>query len=115
MVLIFSALGYRIIKLHRENLEEATFAAGDRITDTIKRSTRYGMLHNRRDETDQIVASIGAQPGIEKISIFNKAGEIKFSTDEHEISARVDQTAEPCRACHVRAGQALQSSTAIPH
>ncbi len=115
MVLIFSALGYQISRLHRENLEEATYAAGDRITDTIKRSTRYGMLHNRSDETHQIVASIGSQPGIEKISIFNKAGEIKFSTDEREISTRVDQTAEACRACHVRADQAIQSSAAIPH
>jgi len=115
MVLIFSALGYQIIRLHRENLEEATYAAGDRITDTIKRSTRYGMLHNRSDETHQIVASIGTQPGIEKISIFNKAGAIKFSTDEHEISTRVDQTAEACRACHVREGQASQSSATIPH
>lgn len=113
-MLIFSALGYQIIRLHRENLEEATFAAGDRITDTIKRSTRYGMLHNRSDETHQIVASIGAQPGIEKISIFNKAGVIKFSTDEREISRAVDQTAEACRACHLRDHQSV-SSAAIPH
>ena len=77
MVIIFSALGYRIIRLHRENLEEATYADGDRITETIKRSTRYGMLNNRSDEILQIVTSIGSQPGIEKISIFNKAGEIK--------------------------------------
>jgi two-component system NtrC family sensor kinase len=115
MVLIFSALGYQIIRLHRENLEEATYAGGDRITDTIKRSTRYGMFHNRSDETHQIVASIGTQPGIEKISIFNKAGEIKFSTDEREISTRVDKNAEACRACHVRDGQVSQSSAAIPH
>jgi two-component system, NtrC family, sensor kinase len=115
MVLIFSALGYKIISLHRENLEEATYSAGDRITDTIKRSTRYGMLHNRSDETHQIVASIGSQPGIEKIDIINKAGAIKFSTDPQEISTRVDQTAEACRACHVREGQALQFNGAIPH
>jgi two-component system NtrC family sensor kinase len=115
MVLIFSALGYQIIRMHRENLEESTFAAGDRITDTIKRSTRYGMLHNRSDETHQIVAATGTQPGIEKISIFNKAGEIKFSTDEREISTRVDQNAEACSACHVREGQVAQSSDPIPH
>lgn len=115
MVLIFSALGYKVITLHRENLEEATYAAGDRITDMIKRSTRYGMLHNRSDQTHQIVASIGSQPGIEKISIFNKAGIIKFSTDEREISTSVDKTAEACRACHIRKGDGLQSPDIIPH
>ncbi len=110
MVIIFSVLGYKIIRLHRENLEEATYADGDRITETIKRSTRYGMLHNRSDEINQIVTSIGSQPGIEKISIFNKAGEIKSSTDERELLTRVDKNAEACSACHAREGQAAQVS-----
>jgi two-component system NtrC family sensor kinase len=115
MVIIFSALGYKIIRVHRENLEEATYAAGDRITETVKRSTRYGMLHNRSDEINQIVTSIGSQPGIEKISIFNKAGEIKSSTDEHELFTRVDKNAEACAACHAREDQAAQVDGSIPH
>jgi len=115
MVIIFSALGYKIIRLHRENLEEATYAAGDRITETVKRSTRYGMLHNRSDEINQIVTSIGSQPGIEKISIFNKAGEIKSSTDEQELFTRVDKNAEACSACHAREGQTAQFDGSIPH
>jgi two-component system, NtrC family, sensor kinase len=115
MVITFSALGYRIIRLHRQNLEEATYAAGDRITETVKRSTRYGMLNNRSDEINQIVTSIGSQPGIEKISIFNKAGEIKSSTDEHELFTRVDKSAEACSACHSHDADATQSTGAIPH
>ena len=115
MVITFSALGYRIIRLHRQNLEEATYAAGDRITETVKRSTRFGMLNNGSDEIDQIVTSIGSQPGIEKISIFNKAGEIKSSTDEHELFTRVDKTAEACSACHSHDTAAAQSNSAIPH
>ena len=115
MVVTFSVLGYKIIRLHRENLEEATYAAGDRITETVKRSTRYGMLNNRGDEINQIVTSIGSQPGIEKISIFNKAGEIKSSTYEHELLTRVDKTAEACSACHARDADSSQISAAIPH
>lgn len=114
MVTIFSAVGYKIIGLHRDNLEEATYASGDRITDTVKRSTRYGMLHNS-DEIRQIVTSIGSQPGIEKISIFNKAGEIKWSTDEREVSTRVDKNAEACRACHSHERQVLEQNSVIPH
>lgn len=115
MVVIFSALGYKIIRLHREDLEQATYEAGDRITETVKRSTRYGMLHNRSDEINQIVSSIGSQPGIEKISIFNKAGEIRSSTDERELHTRVDKNAEACRACHGSEGRAAQLNGAIPH
>ena len=113
MVLVFSALGYRIIRVHRENLEEATCAAGDRIADVIKRSTRYSMLHNQSDEIHQIITAIGSQPGIEKIRIFNKAGEVKCSTDPREILTRVDKSAEGCYACHAPAGD--QPSFNTPH
>lgn len=115
MVIIFSVLGYKIIRLHRENLEEAIYADGDRISETIKRSTRYGMLHNRSDEINQIVTSIGSQPGIEKISIFNKAGEIKSSTDGRELFTRVEKSAEACSACHAREGPAAPAEGTIPH
>lgn len=114
-MIIFSALAFKVIQLQRENLEEATYAAGDRITEIIKRSTRYGMLNNRSDEINQIVMSIGSQPGIEKISIFNKAGEIKCSTDAREVATRVDKSAEACSACHLREGQGLTVDGAVPH
>jgi two-component system NtrC family sensor kinase len=115
MVIIFSALGYRIIRLHRENLEESIYSAGDRITETVKRSTRYGMFHNRSDEINQILSSIGSQPGIEKISILNQTGEVKSSTDERELFTRLDKTAQACNACHARAGEASQFNGNIPH
>ena len=115
IVITFSVLGYKIVRLHRENLEEATYAAGDRITETVKRSTRYGMLNNRSDEINQIVTSIGSQPGIEKISIFNKAGEIKSSTDDRDLFTRVDKTAEACIACHTRDAGADLSGSGVPH
>ncbi len=115
IVITFSVLGYKIIRLHRENLEEATYAAGDRITETVKRSTRYGMLNNRSDEINQIVSSIGSQPGIEKISIFNKAGEIKSSTDERELFTRVDKTAEACSACHTHDAGSDLAGSPVPH
>lgn len=114
MVIIFAVLGYQIIALHRLNLEEATYSFGDRITDVVKRSTRFGMLHNRSDEIHQIVASIGSQPGIEAIRIFNKAGVIRFSTNDAEVSTRVDKNAEACYACHVQGADSLQLNS-IPH
>lgn len=114
MVIIFAVLGYQIITLHRQNLEESTYAAGDRITDIVKRSTRFGMMHNRSDEIDEIVSSIGSQPGIETIRIFNKAGVIRFSTDAREVSTRVDKNAEACYACHVQGADSLQLNQ-IPH
>ncbi|MBI3950453.1 MAG: HAMP domain-containing protein [Acidobacteria bacterium] len=102
MVLIFSVLGYQNVRLHRRHLEDTVIVSADRISDTIKRSTRYSMMKNHRDEVYHIITTIGAEPGINKIRIFNEEGKISFSTDEHEVNTFVDKKAEACYACHVQ-------------
>jgi two-component system NtrC family sensor kinase len=103
MAIIFSALGYQNVKLHRQQLEDMTFAAGDRISDTIKRSTRFGMLNNHREQVHQTINAIGSQPGMNKIRIFNEEGRVSFSTDESETISQVDKKAEACYGCHAEA------------
>jgi two-component system, NtrC family, sensor kinase len=102
MVITFLILGYQIVQLHRRHLEEMTFASADRISDTIKRSTRYSMLQNHRDELYHTIKTIGAEPGINKIRIFNQEGKISFSTDASEMSTLVDKKAEACTVCHAQ-------------
>ena len=102
MVLVFSLLGQRIVSLHRHNLEEAVFDAGDRISDTIKRSTRYAMLHNRAGDVRQIIGDVGSQPGIVRIRVFDGAGVVRYSTDANETGLRLDGAAAECASCHAR-------------
>ncbi len=100
MAIIFSALGYQNVKLHRQQLEDMTFTAGDRISDTIKRSTRFGMLNNHREQVHQTISAIASQPGMNKIRIYNEEGKVSFSTDENEAATQVDKKAEACYGCH---------------
>lgn len=71
-----------------------------RISDFIKGSTRYGMLLNRREDTHHIINRLGMEPGIEVIRVYNKKGEIMFSSLEEEIGRTVDMSAEACYICH---------------
>jgi two-component system NtrC family sensor kinase len=43
---------------------------------------------------------IGDEPGVKGIRIYNKRGEIKFSTRESETGTIVDMKAEACYGCH---------------
>jgi len=103
MVLLFGFLGYLNLRLHRQSLEEMVFTSADRISDLIRRSIRYSMLRDQREEVFQIINTIGHQPGISKIRIFNKEGKITFSTDRQELGQFVDKKAEACYACHAQA------------
>ena len=41
-------------------------------SETMKNSTRYGMLLNQRDHIHQIINTVGAQPSIRDVRILNK-------------------------------------------
>ncbi|MGA3211522.1 MAG: ATP-binding protein [Terriglobales bacterium] len=103
LLLTFGLLGFVNVRLHRRHLERATLAAAERISDTIKRSASYHMLRNDRDAVYQSIRTIGAEPGIEKIRIFDSGGHIGYSTDPAEINRQVDMRAEACYACHSQA------------
>jgi len=103
MVLLFGFLGYLNLRLHRQHLEEMVFLSADRISDLIRRSIRYSMLRDQREEAFQIIKTIGTQPGISKVRIFNKEGRITLSTDPEEVGKFVDKKAEACYACHAQA------------
>lgn len=100
MIVVFGTLGYHTMRLHKQHLEQMTIVSADRISDAIKRSTQYSMMKNHRDEVYQIIKTIGSEPGINKIRIFNEQGKISFSTDEREINQYVDKSAEACYRCH---------------
>lgn len=72
-----------------------------RISDLIKRSTHYSMLLNRREDIYQILNTLGSEPGIEAIRIYNKKGEITFSTVAGEVGKNVNMNAEACNGCHI--------------
>ncbi len=100
--IVFGLIGWQHTRLHRRDLEERTFASTERISETIKRSARYSMLNNHRDEVYHIITTIGAQPGIGRIRIYNEQGRISFSTDEREVGAFVDKKVEACVSCHAQ-------------
>lgn len=103
MMLTFGLLGYVNVRLHRRHLEAATLDAAQRVSDTIKRSTSYHMLRNDREALYQIINTMGAEPGIVRVRIFDGDGTIRYSTDPSEMNHSVDKTAEACYGCHAQA------------
>ena len=92
-------------------LRDAILGA-NRIGDIIKRSTNYSMMLNRQEDIHQIINTIGNEPGIEAIRIYDKKGEIRLSTVAGEVGTYVNMSAEACNACH-SAGKAPLSPN--PH
>ncbi|QQS37244.1 MAG: HAMP domain-containing protein [Ignavibacteriales bacterium] len=84
----------------KANLLEARSESAFNTSDLIKKSTRYSMLLNRREDVYQIINTVGTESGVERIRIYNKSGHISFSTDASEIGQFVDKYNEACVVCH---------------
>jgi two-component system, NtrC family, sensor kinase len=102
MVVIFGLLGYLNIRLHRQHLEAATLATAERVSDLIKRSTDYEMLHNNREGLYHVMKTIAEEPGVAKVRIFDQEGRITYSTDPSEVNHVVDKSEEACYHCHAQ-------------
>ncbi len=94
---IFTAV---MLNWHSEKYLNITTDWALRTSDLIKRSTHYSMLENRREDIYQTLNTLGSEPGIEAIRIYNKRGEITFSTVESEVGKHVNTNAEACNVCH---------------
>ena len=47
-----------------------------------------------------MIRTIGTEPGLAKIQVFNAAGRVCYSTDSLEVGTEVTRTAEACIGCH---------------
>jgi two-component system NtrC family sensor kinase len=103
MALLLGLYGYWSLRLWRQAQQEMVFQSADRNSDIIWRSIRYSMLRNEREEVFHIINTIGHEAGIRRIRIFNREGQITFSTDPQEVGQFVDKKAEACYACHAQA------------
>lgn len=87
-----------------QKLMEGIVQSSLRTSDIIKRSAHYSMLLNRREDTYHIIKTIGTEPGVHGIRIYDKRGIATFSTDSAEVGHRVDMRAEACNVCHLDDG-----------
>ncbi|HOI10369.1 MAG TPA: ATP-binding protein [Myxococcota bacterium] len=90
---------YTSKSLERALIQEA-FDGLHRTSDTIKRGLRYAMLHDDNQAVTESIRTFGQQEGIDGIRVFNKDGEVMFSSWEQELGNRVDTTADACKGCH---------------
>ncbi len=79
-------------------LESMTLGA-DQLSRSIASATWQMMLADRRDAAYSVMHTIALKQGIDRIRMFNKDGELMFSTVPEE-RILVDKRAEVCNPCH---------------
>ncbi|MBI4547574.1 MAG: HAMP domain-containing histidine kinase [Ignavibacteriae bacterium] len=100
LLLLVGCYSYFTVHFYSDQMVKQVLQSANRMSDVIKQSMNYSMLLNRKEDVYHTIRLIGKEPGVEGIRIYNKRGEIIFSTDKHEERSVVDMHAEACFACH---------------
>jgi two-component system NtrC family sensor kinase len=96
----FAAFTFINVKSEANDLLEQVQLAALRTTDLIKESTHYSMLINRKEDIEQIFKNFRNMPGFEAIRIYDKQGEIIYTTRPEERLNKVSISSEACQVCH---------------
>jgi two-component system NtrC family sensor kinase len=106
LVILLSILllfvGYSALFSHFQGraMEDQLQACAGRAGDIIRQSLFTSMLLNERVLTHSIITLVGTEPDVEGVRVYNKDGQIMFSSDSTEVGSTVDLEAEACYACH---------------
>ncbi len=102
--LVLALLTFAVLRVQESSLMENVQSSAVRVSEMIRRATRHSMMYNRNADVDGIIAEMSGEPGIEAIRVYNKAGEVSYSTITSELHSRVDVNAEACVSCHSGSG-----------
>ncbi|OGP35004.1 MAG: hypothetical protein A2X88_05165 [Deltaproteobacteria bacterium GWC2_65_14] len=99
------------LDLQARHLDETILKNASQLSETIKKSIRFDMIANRKENAYRIMETIAEQEGIEKVRIYGSEGRILFSTLKSELGTMVDKKAEACYACHAKDTPLLKLTT----
>jgi len=100
LIVALSLHTYQTITFFKSNLLNISKEGANATSDIIKRSTRYSMLLNRQEDLTQTTRTLGNEPDIKRIRIYNKMGVIAYSSDSSEIGKKIDKSSDACIVCH---------------
>lgn len=100
IALLVGALVVVTIMMHREDLMNHVRVHSQQLSGTVQRALHYSMLRYDRENLEVAISEIGKQEGIEITRVFNKSGEIVYSSDPDDLGVVVLKSEEGCIQCH---------------
>jgi two-component system NtrC family sensor kinase len=100
VVIVAAVSGLVNVKSEERQLLNAMILGADQLSKGITSATWHSMLADHREAAYQIMETIALKQGIDRIRMFNRAGQVMFSTNPEDRQRTVDQRAEVCASCH---------------
>jgi two-component system NtrC family sensor kinase len=111
MVVGSSIFWYFLFRHQEQELVEYSVKYGSSFVDSVKKSTRYGMLTFQKLLTQQTIEAIGSAEGVLNVRVFDNNGKIAYSSSKEDIGTVLDKNSQLCLSCHSISGQSRATPT----
>jgi two-component system NtrC family sensor kinase len=99
-VIVAAVSGLVNVKTEETQLLNTMILGADQLSKGITSATWHAMLDDHREAAYEVMNTIARKQGIDRIRLFNRTGEVRFSTDPGERLAGANLRAETCAMCH---------------
>lgn len=103
VIIVAAVSGLVNIKTEEQQLLNTMVLGADQLSKGITSATWHAMLDDHREDAYQVMQTIALKQGIDRIRMFNRAGELKFTTNTEDLQQAI---ARPDLSRHVSVFQA---------
>jgi len=100
VIIVAAVSGLVNVRTEEDQLLYAMTLGADQLSKAITSATWHAMLDDHREAAYQVMQTIAEKQGIDRIRMFNRVGQVRFSTNKEDRQASLERTAQPCALCH---------------
>ncbi len=101
VVIVAVISGLITVRSQERQLLDAMILGADQLSRGIASATWHAMLADNREAAYSVMHTIAEKQGIDRIRIFNRDGQVMYSTAPGEAGhKKVDKRSEACSVCH---------------
>ena len=88
------------VETEERQLLNVMVMGADQLSKAISSATWHAMLDDHRETAYQVMQTIALKQGIDRIRMFNRGGQVMFSTNVEDQNKLLDQHSGTCSMCH---------------
>jgi two-component system NtrC family sensor kinase len=100
VIIVAAVSGLVNIKSEERQVLQAMILGADQLSRGITSATWHAMLADHREAAYKVMETIALKQGIDRIRMFNRGGQVMFSTAPEDRQRTVDKREEVCAGCH---------------
>ena len=100
VIIVAAVSGWVNVSTEEQQLLKTMTLGADQLSKAITSATWHAMLDDHREAAYEVMQTIALKQGIDRIRMFNRVGQVMFSTNAEDLQRTADLNAHTCAMCH---------------